>query len=444
MHDATVAARTLMGDSLGFHIIFVLFGLTLPVLVCWFELRGILTKSPKYAATARFWSKIMGLLVVTGVVSGTIIALQMSLVWPGILKFGGKVIGLPFMFETYAFLIEATFLALYLTTWDKVRPLVHWLFGLMVALGSTLSAYAITSVNAWMNYPTGFDYSNGTVQNVNVWHAMFSRTSVVEFIHSMPGYYLTGALIIAGLYALRLAKVAYQKRTGAKFAFDWVIIRNLVLFSLAMIVLSAITGDITGKYLAKYEPQKLASLELNYETRGHAPLLIGGVGKPDGSVLAPHFEIPQALSLLAGNDPATVVAGINDLPADQRSPLVIHTFFDIKMTLLDAMVVIVVGVGALLLFRRQWLRHKIVLLSLPVAGLCALGMVEFGWMITEIGRQPWAVRNFVTTDQALTGSHTVAGFAYAFPVGFIALFVITVWALRKIIHQETLRKGGAL
>ncbi len=133
MQSSTEAARVLMGDSLGFHIIFVLFGLTLPLLVSWFELRGIVTKDRRYRVTARFWSKIMGLLVVTGVISGNNVALQMSLVWPGILKFGGEVIGLPFMFETYAFLVEATFLALYLTTWDKVKPddpLVFWTDGI--------------------------------------------------------------------------------------------------------------------------------------------------------------------------------------------------------------------------------------------------------------------------------------------------------------------------
>lgn len=129
MNEGTEAARVLMGDSLGFHIIFVMFGLTLPVLVSWFEHMGIKHKDQKLINLAKFWSKIMAMMVITGVISGTIIALQMSLVWPGILKFGGEVIGLPFMFETYAFLIEATFLALYMATWN--RPKYH--------LGCTIS-----------------------------------------------------------------------------------------------------------------------------------------------------------------------------------------------------------------------------------------------------------------------------------------------------------------
>jgi cytochrome d ubiquinol oxidase subunit I len=128
--SALNAARVFMGDSLGFHIIFVAFGLTLPILVSWLEWTGIIKNKPELVNIAKFWSKIMALLVVAGVISGTIIALQMTLVWPGILKFGGEVIGLPFMFETYAFLIEAVFLALYMATWNnkKVKPKLHAVF----------------------------------------------------------------------------------------------------------------------------------------------------------------------------------------------------------------------------------------------------------------------------------------------------------------------------
>ena len=150
------AARVLMGDSLGFHIVFVMLGLTLPILMLWFEYMSIRKNDKKLRDVAHFWSKVTTLLAVTGVISGTVIALQMSLVWPGILKFGGKVIGLPFMFETYFFLIEAIFLSLYMLTWNskRVSKWLHWFFGWMVVLGSTGSAFVITSVSAWMNMPT--------------------------------------------------------------------------------------------------------------------------------------------------------------------------------------------------------------------------------------------------------------------------------------------------
>ncbi|MCA9325222.1 cytochrome ubiquinol oxidase subunit I [Candidatus Saccharibacteria bacterium] len=443
--DSTVhAARILMGDSLGFHIIFVLMGLTLPILVSWFELTGIVRKDQRFINVAKFWSKIMALLVITGVVSGTIIALQMSLVWPGILKFGGEVIGLPFMFETYAFLIEATFLALYLRTWGKVKPMVHWLFSLMIIVGSTLSAYAITSVNAWMNYPSGFDYISGKIENVNVWAAMFSRTSIVEFVHSMPGYYLSAALIIAGMYAFRIARSAYTKRTSKNHEMDWFIIKRLMLFAGVMFILSGITADITGKYLAKYEAVKLAAIELNYTTRNNAPLTVGGVGREDGTIVGPHFEIPGALSLLAGNSTDAAVEGLNVTPKDQRPPLFVHTLFDVKMTLVNILMVLIPGYFVVYAARRKWLQTRPVLYLIGISGFIGIAIVELGWMLTEIGRQPWAVRGFVTTEEAFTKSDSVTVYGYAFPIAYVLLFFATFYAIKRLVAAEKSKKGGTL
>ena len=431
-----------MGDSLGFHIIFVLLSLTIPILMSWFELRGIVRKDPRDTATAKFWSKLAAILVVAGVLSGTIIALQMTLVWPGILKFGGKVIGLPFMFETYAFLIEAVFLSLYLTTWGKVKPLVHWVFGLFVILGSALSAYTITSVNAWMNYPTGFNYVDGKIVDVNVWAAMFSTPALVEFAHSMPAYLLTGTLIFVSGYTIRLLRAKKLKLSAATIDYTKKLIHHLMLFALALLVLTGIAGDLSGKYLAAYEPSKLAALELNYETRSDVPLLIGGVGQPDGTILGPHFEIPYGLSLLVGNIPSQVVVGLNDIPAKDMPPLSIHTFFNIKMTLLDALVAIFVLYFGLYYFKRAWLYKKLVLGLVALLPLMAVGMIEFGWMITEIGRQPWAVRGYVTTVEAFTTSTGVHVFGFLFPLAFVLLLIATIVALRKLIRSEKALKGG--
>ncbi|HEY8992836.1 MAG TPA: cytochrome ubiquinol oxidase subunit I [Candidatus Microsaccharimonas sp.] len=444
METATTAGRVLMGDSLGFHILFVLLSLTVPILVSWFELRGIVKRDKRDTATAHFWSKIAAILVVTGVISGTVIALQMTLVWPGILKFGGKVIGLPFMFETYAFLIEAVFLSLYLTTWKKVKPMVHWAFGLFVVLGSSFSAFAITSVNAWMNYPTGFSIVDGKVTDVNVWAAMFSTTSLVEFAHSMPAYLLTGTLVFVAGYSLRLIRAKKMKLSPDTIIYTKKLIHRLMIFAAVLFVLTGIGGDLSGKYLAKFEPSKLAALELNYTTRSDVPLLIGGVGQADGTVVGPHFEIPYGLSLLVGNIPSQVVVGLNDIPTKDIPPLTIHTFFNIKMTLLDGLVAVFVLYFGLYYFKRQWLYKKITLSLVALLPLMAAGMIELGWMITEIGRQPWAVRGYVTTVEAFTTSEGVRVFGFLFPTAFAILLVVTIIALRKLIRFEKARKDSAL
>lgn len=446
MQDSLTAARVLMGDSLGFHIIFVLFGLTLPILVSWFELMGIRRKDPKLTAVAKFWSKIMSLLVITGVISGTIIALQMSLVWPGILKFGGEVIGLPFMFETYAFLIEAVFLAIYMFTWDskKVTPYVHWLFGLMVIVGSTASAYAITSINGWMNLPTGFDIVAGKFENVDVLAAMFSTPALVTFFHSMPGYYVAAGLFIVGLYTFKLLKAKRRDLKDGKYKLDYFIIQRLMVFVAVCLVLSAITADITGKYLAEHEPAKLAAIELNYETQTNAPLIVGGVSDGRGGIVGPHFQIPGALSLLACNTPACTVEGLNETPADKQPPLYIHTFFDIKMTLITILAVVIPLYFVLKAWRPQLLTNKLLLIGFAAISWFGLAIVELGWMMTEIGRQPWAVRGYVTTAEALTKTHDITSFGYVFPLSYVVLFVVSILAVRRIVRSESRKKTRAV
>lgn len=442
--SALQASRVLMGDSLGFHIIFVMIGLTLPILVCWFEYLGIRKKDKFYTDTAKFWSKIMALLVITGVISGTVIALQMSLVWPGIMKFGGEVIGLPFMFETYAFLIEAVFLALYMTTWNnkQVSKWLHWFFGIMVIVGSTLSAYAITAINGWMNLPSGFDYINGKISNVDVWQVLTSRTAIIEFVHSMPGYYLATTMLIVSLYALKLIRLPASKRKASAHKSDWLIINKLMLLAVFLFIASAVTADITGKYLAKYEPVKLAALELNYNTRTNAPLLIGGVSGPNDTIRGPHFEIPNGLSLLAGNSTNTTVIGLNSFDESQRPPLYVHTFFDIKMTLITALVVIFIGFYAIKKWNPKLIFSKFYLLPLTLLGFMGVAIVELGWMITEIGRQPWAVRGYVTTKEAVTKTHDITNFGYIFPLAYLLLFTVTILAVKKIVNDQTPKEGN--
>jgi len=442
MEHATQASRVLMGDSLGFHIIFVLFGLTLPILVSWFELMGIRRKDPQLTKIAKFWSKIMALLVITGVISGTIIALQMSLVWPGILKFGGEVIGLPFMFETYAFLVEAVFLGIYMVTWSnkRVTPMLHWLLGLGIIAGSTASAYAITSVNAWMNLPTGFDIVAGKFANIDVWRAMFSETSLVEFVHSMPGYYLSAALAIAGIYAFKIYRTKRGDRLGGHHKNDWLIIQKLMIFASIMFIATIITADITGKYLARHEPAKLATIEMVDETAGNVPFVFGGLETDDGRIVGPYIKIPDALSLLAGGSADSKVTGLQDIPKNEHPPGAIRVLFNIKLTLIIGLTVLLAAYFALKYIHPKWLASRPSLLILGLGGFAGIVIVEFGWMITEIGRQPWAVRGYVTTAQAITHTHDITRFGYFFPLAYVVLFAVTLLGIRKIVRDNAVER----
>lgn len=442
MQESLHAARVLMGDSLGFHIIFVLFSLTLPILVVWFEWLGMRKRDKKYTDLAKFWSKLMALIVITGVISGTVVALQMSLVWPGILKFGGQVIGLPFMFETYAFLVEAVFLALYMTTWGKVAPLMHWFFGIMVAVGANASAFVITSVDAWMNNPTGFQLVNGKMEQIEPVRAMFSQTSLVQFAHSMPAYYFAASTAVVGLYTFKLLRLKHKQRMSAAHRFDWEVVRRLMVFAAIMFVALFITADITGKYLAQHEPSKLAALELAYKTESNAPLIVGGVAANNDTIAGPHIAVPGALSLLAGNSTGAVVKGLDEFKKSELPPLYVHTLFDIKMTIITFLTLAIPGYFILRKVRPEWLTQRWALTIMAAGGFLGIILVELGWMMTEIGRQPWSVRGYVTTAQALT-THDVRLLGMIFPLAYLALGAATILAARKIVIDHNKPKRGA-
>jgi cytochrome d ubiquinol oxidase subunit I len=436
--SALVASRVLMGDSLGFHIIFVLFGLTLPILVCWFEWMGLRRRDDKLITVAKLWSKLMVVLVIAGAISGTIIALQMSLVWPGILQFGGQVIGLPFIFESYAFIVEAVFLALYVATWGskRISPYLHLGFGLMIVLGATMTAYAITSVNAFMNLPAGFSFIHGKITNIDVVAAMFSPTAIIEFVHSMPAYYLAASLVMASLYSFRLLRARFSQRTESQHRMDRFIIQKLMIFAAIMIVLAAITGDLTGKYLAKHEPVKLATIEGVQATTTHVPLIFGGVTNANGTVTGAYLKIPDALSILAGGSPDTTVQGLSKVPLDQRPPSYIHVLFDLKLTLIGVLVGMLALYFLLRWLRPAWLTRSSTLIVMGILGFGGLIVVELGWMVTEIGRQPWAVHGYVTTEQALTKTHDISSFGYFFPLSYAGLFLVTILAIRKLLVDD--------
>lgn len=433
--NVVVASRVLMGDSLGFHILILMFGLTLPILCVWFEYLSKKRNENKLLDLSKYWSKIMTILVIAGVMSGTVVALQFSLVWPGILKFGGKVIGLPFIFESYAFIVEAVFLALYMFTWDnkKISRNLHMFFGIMIIVGGTLSAYSITSVNAWMNLPTGFQIVSGKLANIDVWHAMFSNSAIIEFVHSMLGYYLAVTMSMAGIYAYKLKKEKISERFKSV---DFYVIKKMLLVSALIIILSIITGDISAKYLAKYEPTKLAQIEAVTKSGTHQAYIYGGILNSEGKLVGPRIVIPNFLSILVGGSSNTYVKGLDLVPSKLQPPTYIHTLFDSKMTLVGIFSATIFIYLVASIKKIKFLFSNLYLNILFILGFIGLIIVELGWMLTEIGRQPWAVRGYITTDQAITKSNNITSYGYLFPTFFVILFIAVFMAIRRINSKE--------
>jgi cytochrome bd ubiquinol oxidase subunit I len=431
----TDAARALMADSLGFHIIFALLGVGLPLVILLLEQLGLRRKDPLILEHARRLSLAAVVLVVAGVASGTIISIQMSLMWGNLIEFGGQIMGLAFGWEGYAFMLEAVFLAFYVSTWGKVKGWKHWLLGVPVAIGSFGSAFAITLGNAWMQNPGVLNVVNGVVQTDNPLGALFSKTAFFMVSHSVAGYYLATVLCVLGIYAFYTLKF---KPSGKDQQAVRQIMFRLSATAVFFVAVTALLGHFQTQYLAESQPRKFAAIELNEETRTNAPYIIGGEWGEDGTVEG-GIRIPNMLSILAGNSPATEVKGLRDFPKDTWPMLFVNILFESKLLL----VAIVSGISILFTVLhykklrgkyRAWRYSKPLLIALLPLGPLAIVIVELGWMVAEFGRQPFVVNGYMRTDQAFSGQ--IGPWGYVFPILFVILFIVTTIALWLLFKKQ--------
>lgn len=433
--DVVNAARSLVADTLGFHLFFVLFGVGLPVMITGLEGWSIYKKSARARKIAHSWSRALVILFIAGAVSGTIVSLQFSLIWPTFTTFAGKVVGVSFALEGFAFLVEALFLSIYMLSWDRFKPIWHWIIGCVVALSALTSAFFITTVNAWMNTPRGFKLdAHGNPVDINTRVAVFSPAAKTEITHSILAYLFTAALCLLAVYAWMLwrRKLTAAAKTNAKR-----LMLGLAAVALVLGLLVGAAGDQAGKFDAKYEPYKLAAAEGLQSTQAGAPLQVGGLIQ-NGRVTHA-IRIPKLLSFLATGHFNGTVQGIDTTPADQRPPIIVHYFFD-TMVLIGTFTVLVPFIYLLARWRKwAWAHSKTILIGLVACAVLAIVACEVGWMLTEFGRQPFAIRGVMRVSQAATTSKAAIGFAELFPVFYIILFVLTVIGLKRgVKFQEAL------
>jgi len=426
-----------MADSLGFHIIFALLGVGLPLIILLIEHLGIRRKDPLILEHARRLSLASIILVVAGVASGTIISIQMSLMWGKSIKFGGPVLGLAFGWEGYAFMLESVFLAFYVTTWGKIKGWKHWIIGVSVAIGALASAFAITLGNAWMQNPGNLDVVNGKVVSTNPLGALFTPTAFFMISHSIVGYYLATALCVLGVYAFYVLR---YKPSGKEQGAVKQIMFRLSATAIVFVAVTALLGHLQTQYLAQTEPRKFAALEMAENTTDHAAYTIGGEWTADGTVES-GIKIPDLLSILAGNSPGTVVKGLKDFPMKDWPVLIINTLFEAKLLFVALITAIPLGFVMLHSKRlkekwRVWGYKKPYLLALMVSGPLAIIIVELGWMIAEFGRQPFAVNGYLRTADAFSASQEVTQWGYIFPSLFIVLFIVTGTALWLLFKRK--------
>ena len=373
-----------MAVSLAFHIIFAVIGIAMPVLMVLAERRWQRTGDPVYLDLAKRWARGTAILFAVGAVSGTVLSFELGLLWPRFMAAAGPIIGMPFSLEGFAFFTEAIFLGVYLYGWERVSRRAHLLAGVLVAVSGAASGVFVVIANAWMNTPTGFTLTNGAITNIDPIAAMGTSAAFPQTLHMTLAAYAATGLAVAGIHAALILK----RRAGAFNRAALVI--GLVVGAPAA-VLQPFSGDIAARYVARRQPVKLAAMEALYATRAGAPLSFGPV------------TVPRGLSLLAFHDPNATVQGLDAVPRDDWPNVrLVHLSFDVMVALGSYMALVGLWAGWLALRRRDLTMQRPFLWAVALATPCGFLAIEAGWMVTELGRQPWVIWGVLRTREAVT------------------------------------------
>ena len=433
--DSVEMSRLLTGMTLDVHIIFATIGVGMPLMFVIAEFLGIRNNDAHYIALAKRWSKGYTITVAVGVVTGTIIGLQLSLVWPTFMKMGGHVIALPLFMETFAFFFEAIFLSIYLYTWERFKnKWIHFVIGLPVIIGGSFSAFFITSVNSFMNTPAGFEMKNGRMVNVQPLEAMFNSSFIVRSFHVVATAGMTMAFILAAIAAFKLLKQTHpeDKRYHLKA------LKMTMIVGFISTLLSMLAGDMSAKFLHKVQPEKLAAYEWHFDTQSQANLVFFGVLNEKTNEVSGAIEIPGMLSFLADNSLKTTVKGLNDFPKNELPPLIVHYFFDLMVSM-GVFCFVISGIFMLILLikkLRHLTTHKVVLYSILLTGPASMLAIEFGWFLTEMGRQPWIVRGYLRVSQAATQAGGITLVTILFGLLYLVLIVTSAYVLLRMFRNK--------
>jgi len=427
-----LAARTQMAVSLGFHIVFAELGIALPLLMVLAEWRWRRTGERAYYDLARRWAKGTAVLFAVGAVSGTVLSFELGLLWPGFMRHAGPLIGMPFSLEGFAFFLEAIFIGVYLYGWERVSPRAHLAAGIVVAVSGAASALFVVLVNAWMNTPVGFTVdAAGAFVNIDPVKAMRSPAAFQQVLHMLLASYAATGMAVAGVHAWMLLR-------GAAPAFHGRALMLALSVGAPAAVVQPLSGDLSARVVAETQPVKLAALEGQWETERGAPLRIGGW--PDASREETRWalEIPRGLSLLAFHDPNAEVRGLRSVPPEDRPPVrIVHVGFQTMVGLGSAMALVALWAAWVAWRRRDLSSDRRLLRALVIVAPFGFLATEAGWVVTEVGRQPWVVQGFMRTAHAVTPMPGLVVPMVTFTALYVGLGIVVVALVASLVRETS-------
>ena len=427
--DDFIAARSQMALSLGFHIIFSCIGMVMPFFMAVSHYKWLKTNDEVYKNLTKAWSKGVAIFFATGAVSGTMLSFELGLLWPKFMDHAGPIFGMPFSLEGTAFFIEAIALGFFLYGWNKLNKWFHWFTGMVVGVSGLASGILVVAANAWMNSPAGFDFINGKYLNIDPIQAMFNKAWFSQALHMCLAAFTATGFAVAGVHALMILR-------NRNAVFHLKAFKIAAIFACIGALLQPLSGDISAKDVAKRQPAKLAAMEALYKTEKPAPLLIGGIVNEKDKTVKGAIEIPGALSFLAHGDFKAEVKGLDQIPENEHPPVAItHYAFQI-MVGIGTLLLLVSLTYFFILFKKKPLTEKRWLLKLFV-GAIPLGYIalEAGWVVTEVGRQPWIIYGIMRTKDAVTPMPGIAYSFYIFSAIYVSLSIIVTFLLYRQIKM---------
>ena len=431
--------RFLMGFSLFVHIVLASLGIALPVIILVAEYLGIKKKDVYYSTLARRLAIAFVVFFAIGTASGILVAVEMLVLWPNFMQLVSQVAILPFYIEVFAFFVETIFIGIYFYSWDKFKnQYLHLLAGVPIAVAAVLSGILITILNAFMNTPgkvfdTSAYIANGTVTGIHPFAVFSTPSAGIEVLHAISSTYLAGSFIFLAFMAFMLLRTTDQaKRTYFKKGLALAMI--VCVLAVVLSIYSGITSIATLQYI---QPEKYAAIEGNlFHSMSHAPEKIGGF--PINGTLQYYINMTNMQSILASGSPAGVVPGLLDFPRSTWPPLIVHPMFDFMfgMSLLLGLILLITV--ALWVLRRNPFDSRKVLWLLVLSGILATLIMEDGWVMSEIGRQPWIIYNVMTVASAANHSSGALPITIMILLFYIVALPLSVILLRKIFRARPL------
>jgi cytochrome d ubiquinol oxidase subunit I len=423
-----------MAFTLGTHIILVPLGVAWAFMTLVANYRGIKRGDADALKLAQRWSKFMAVTFAVGAVTGTVLTFEFGLLWPRFMDRFGAAFGIPFTVEGLFFFLEAIFIAIYIYGWKRLKPWTHFWTGVPIFLCGIGGTVSVVAANSWMNEPSGFSLDqSGRVVDVDPMAVIFNKATPYESIHMLVAAYLVGGFLIASVYAVGMLRGRRDRYHRLGF---------LIPFTVAAIAtpVQMAVGDTVARWTYNNEPTKFAAIELVPTTSSDVPETLFGHLNDKGQVRG-GVAIPGFASILSdpADGTATSIQGLDSTPASERPGIrevnTVHLAWDTMVGLATLLLLLSVWFAVCWLFRRDLPRSRWFLRAASVAGVAAVLAMEAGWVVTEVGRQPWVVVGHLKVTDAAT---TNGGVWVTFLV-IAALYVTVAVSLILILRAMSRR-----